>query len=410
MRKGTLLVLGIISIILMLSPGTANAIPAFARREGVPCQMCHFRMPELREDGYAYLRRGLREEPMEPMAASTSPAGPTAPMPGGEQMKTPAGSTSPLLGTPLNLQWAKYLSVMGHHDLVIQRGSRATFDAGAVDIWVGGPFDRHWSALANPSFDIENGGSSVDVAYGQYITKWAEQFGSVRFGQTMPFAILFHQGGPSMPLSTPVVLSTPPDTGTSWTPTTLLRGVEFGFVNLPRWNAYLGVGQPHLEDTSAADESNRHTDFYGSAEYLFDPSGSSLALYGYRGEASVAPNGADRSFHRIGLFSNLFWPKTKGVFGFVTGSDEADDGRSLDNNGLFVLGERLLSERWAAYARYDWLRQDLSAGGAETITGPTLGVSWWAATPIRLTLEGQILNATGQPQARSLSMEFLWIF
>ena len=38
------------------------AVPAFARRESAKCQMCHYRLPELNEDGHSYIRRGLREE------------------------------------------------------------------------------------------------------------------------------------------------------------------------------------------------------------------------------------------------------------------------------------------------------------------------------------------------------------
>jgi len=364
--------------------------------------MCHFRIPELNDDGHAYLRRGLREEPGGGM-------GKMGAMGTGQEPKTPVAAESRPLGQPLTLQWADYLTVMGHHTFIAEKDARATFDAGGIDIWAAGPFNKQWSALANPSFDIENGGSSVDQAYGQYISHWDTQFVSGRAGQLLPFSILFNQGGPSMPLSTPLILSTSPDTGTSWTPATLVRGLETGGINLPKWNVYMGVGQPHLETTLPGDV--RHTDVYGSGEWLFGTSGNSLTIYGYSGKAFLSPSAPGQSFHRIGLFGNgYFGKKTKAVLGYMTGSDKDVNNLSLDNSGYFALGEQLLSDHWATYARYDWFKQDLSAGGSRTTEGPALGVSWWAATEIRLTLETQFLKRSGESRDQMLSTELLWVF
>ena len=380
----------------------AQAVPAFARREGVSCQMCHFRIPELNEDGHAYLRRGLREKPDGAM-------GEMGGMQAGNELKMPVAAEPRPLGQPLALQWADYFTVMGHHMFTAEKGARANFDAGVIDIWAAGPFDRRWSALANPSFDIENGGSSVDQAYGQYISRWNARFASGRGGQLIPFAILFNQGGPSMPLSTPLILSTSPDTGSSWTPSTPVRGLEAGGINLPTWNIYVGFGQPHLETTLPDDV--RHTDIYAGGEWLFGDSGNSITIYGYSGQAFLSPAASGQSFHRVGVFGNGYFGKnTKAVLGYMTGSDKDAGNNSLDNSGYFVLGEQLLSDHWAAYARYDRLRQDLSAGGASTTEGPALGISWWAATEVRLTLEAQFLKSSGGSRDRILSAEFLWAF
>lgn len=395
------------------APRIAQAVPAFARREGVSCQMCHFRVPELNEDGHAYLRRGLREEPGGMAEMPAMPAGTTMPMPTTPPTQ-PAAATPRPLGEPLPLRWADYLTVMGHHMVMAERGKRVMIDAGVLDLWIGGPLDQRWSALANPSFDIEAGGSGVEQAYGQYITHWDTRFGSARFGQLLPFAILFNQGGPSMPLSTPVVLETSADTGNPWSPTSNIRGVEVGAVNLARGSLYLGLGQPHVEedDVGAAqpvDAGERHLDLYASGEYLFGKTGNSLTAYGYWGNATL-PTGDDGRFHRFGAFANVFAARSKFVAGYLQGSDGTGTGVTLDNAGYFVLAEHLLSERWAAYARYDHFRQDLVAGGARTIQGPTLGITWWAQTQIRLTTEAQFLQTTGEPTDRKLTTEFMWVF
>jgi hypothetical protein len=359
-------------------------------------------MPELNEDGRAYMRRGLREEPggeMSEMATEERERKPTQP-----------AYTPRVLGEPLTLQWANYLSIMGHHMFIAERDERPTFDAGVVDLWAAGPFDTRWSALATPSFDIENGEAEVEQGYGHFITRWTDLFGSARFGQVLPFAVLLNQGGPRMPLTIPLVLSVPADTGSTWTPTTFVRGVELAGINSPLWNVYFGVGQPHLEDMDEPPGFERHTDIYSSAEWIFDRRGNSLTFYGYWGSSLLSPVATNQPFHRLGFFGNIYGSHTKGVLGYLAGSDDSADDRSLDNSGYFLLIEQLLSDRWAAYARYDHLRQDLDAGGSQNISGPTLGVSWWSSTETRLTLETQFLKTSDEPRDRMLMMEFLWAF
>ncbi|MGA7617365.1 MAG: hypothetical protein WBX15_19545 [Thermoanaerobaculia bacterium] len=323
----------------------------------------------------------------------------------GQPTKTPAAAVRRKLGEPLPLQWADYFTVMGHHMVTQNRGSRTRFDAGRIDLWMGGPIDRHWSGLVNPTADIEEGGLDVEQAYVHYDSHWNERFVSARVGQIMPFAILFNQGGPGMSLSAPVVLTTAADTGTTWTPTTLMRGAEIGAVNLPRWNVYAGVVQPNREGSQTTDP---HTDAYASAEYLIGKRGDSLTAYGYWGKATGL-DAHDRGFHRIGLFANAYAKSTKATAGYLTGSDDSV-GRSLDNWGYFVQAEQLLSEQWAAYVRYDRFRQDLAAGGARSIDGPSVGVSWWAQSQIRLTLEGRVLETSGERNNRMLMAEFMWVF
>ena len=400
--------------LVLLSCGYAYAIPAFARREGVTRQMCHFRLPELNNDGHEYARRGLREDPpglemnMDPSEQkhpdmNMAPAKPTE-MPG-----MPTAGRHPQ-GQPINPNWPKYITVMGHHTFSAETHTRPVFDAGGLDLWVAGHLDAHWTGLANPSLNLRNGSTAVDQAYGQYITHWADRFGSGRVGQLLPFAILFNQGGPKMPLSDPLILSIPADTGYGWTPESFVRGLELGAVDLKRATAYLGIGQPKLEGTILTDQPGfeRHTDFYGTGEWLFTPNGDSLTVYGYQGSAWLSPAAPDRSFHRVGFFGNVSGPSTKATLGFLTGSDEDAAGRSLDNTGYFALVEQLLSNRWAAYLRYDHLKRDLSTGRTQTLSGPAIGVSWWAQTQVRLTLEGQFLSISGENSDNRVMTELLW--
>jgi len=361
-------------------------------------------MPELNKDGHDYARRGLREEP---------PSLEVKMVAGEKEMKPaiPANTRQPL-GVPLHLQWANYFTIMGHHMFNAQTHERPLFDAGVIDLWAAGPINPNWTGLVNPSFNIQEGTSDVDQAYGQYVTHWANRFGSSRFGQLQPFAILLNQGGPKMPLSDPLILSVPGNTGYGWTPESFLRGVELGAVNLNMATVYLGLVQPKLEDTTITEQSDfqRHTDFYGSGEWIFTEDGDSLTAYGYVGSAWLSPTSPDNSFHRWGFFGNVYGPSTKATLGFLAGSDDDITGRPWDNSGYFALVEQLLSQRWAAYLRYDQMRRDLSAGRTQTLSAPAIGFSWWAQTQIRITLEGQFLSITDQDRDNRFMSEFMWAF
>jgi hypothetical protein len=112
----------------------------------------------------------------------------------------------------------------------------------------------------------------------------------------------------------------------------------------------------------------------------------------------------------VGLFGNLYRKQQKWVAGYLSGSDTAADGTRLDNSGWFLLGEQLLSDRWAAYARYDRYRQDLLRGGSQRIRGPALGASWWMRTEAWLTVEAQALATSDRGTERTLSAQLTLAF
>ena len=390
----------LVSVLSLLQVRSSQAVPAFARREGAKCTTCHFRLPELNEDGHSYIRRGLREEP-----------GGMAPQPGmdmgvKEAAKAPVASTDRALGEPLPMDWQDYLTVIGHHSFEVRTHAKAEFHSGTIDGWIGGPLDQHWSGVANLAFDIEAGGVEVEQAYAQYNTSWSQRFVSLRFGQLLPLVVLFNGGGAAMPLSAPVVLESPSREQNPWAPATLLRGAEIGVVDLPSWNAYVGVGQPQIDGLAGAS----HTDVYASAEYLFGKKGNAFSGFGYKGEIATSPGQPSIDYERVALFANAYGPRMKGVLGLLWGRDTPAGDESLDTAGGFLLAEVLLAERWAGYARYDYANREAPVGDAETTDGPTFGVSFWAQTQVQLTLESQFLKSTGTSRDGSAVGELLWAF
>jgi len=376
-----------LGFLVILGNQSAQALPSFARHEQVSCQLCHTRMPEMNDEGRAYLLRGLRES-----SAGTTKA-----------------ATQPTLGEPTPIQWSNYLSLVAHPGLSFAKGAREQITSGGFDLVAAGPLDQHWSGVVNPSFDTAGNTVSFPLAYGQYTTSGEEKFWTVRAGQFTPFALFLNQGGgPSMTLSTPTVLSNSATTGNTWTPTTPLQGIELGAVDLPHGSAYLGVAQPNLGPTP---EPN--TDLYASVEYLLGQTKDSVTAFGYWGNATLMPAAnvtVHKHFDRVGGFANVYFPNSKIVAGYLTGGDRDVNGDSLNSNGYFLLGEYLPTDRLGLYARYDHLNQGLPGGGSQTLEGPTLGVTWWAQSQIRLTTEAQIQNQTQTPRVSTLTAEFMVVF
>ncbi len=109
----------------LLQVRISQAVPALARRESAKCQMCHFRLPELNEDGHSYIRRGLREERpgVEPMSGMAMGSSHGAKSP-------PVASTARPLGEALPLEWQHYMTVMGHHTYEARNHEKAHFTRG----------------------------------------------------------------------------------------------------------------------------------------------------------------------------------------------------------------------------------------------------------------------------------------
>ena len=127
-------------------------------------------------------------------------------------------------------------------------------------------------------------------------------------------------------------------------------------------------------------------------------------------QIAAAPGQPSLDYNRVALFANACGPRAKGVLGLLWGTDKPAGAQSLATKGGFLLGEILLTERWAGYARYDYANREVPVGDAETTDRPTIGVSFWAQTQVRLTLESQFLRTTGSSRDRSAMAELMWAF
>ena len=155
---------------------------------------------------------------------------------------------------------------------------------------------------------------------------------------------------------------------------------------------------------------SRHTDVYASAECLIGGNGNAVSVFGYKGEIAASAEQPSLDYERAVLFANVYGAKAKGVLGLLWGRDKPVGDQSLDIKGGFMLGEVLLAEQWAGYARYDYAKREVPVGDAEITDGPAFGASFWAQTQLRLTLESQFLKQTGAARDRSAIGELMWAF
>lgn len=381
-------VLTCVAAVLAMSAQAVLAIPAFARKEGLKCQSCHFRMPDLNPFGRAYAQRGFR------VAVES----------GAKKKETKPAATAPAkgkkpLGTPTT-KLPNYVDIEGR--LVTSPGGSIddTFTISRIGLLLGGALSGQWSAFVDPNFSAERN-SDTNQAYVQYVTKMGPMVGSIRFGQMLPYAILLNQGRSGASIQPPDSLTLATQDGS---PTTLLRGIEVGLSRQNDWYAYAGAARLHFNDElDDAPWPGHHTNFYASYEKILDSKGDSVALYGLSGRVTdpystyiynyydYLYDYKDADFHKIGLFANIYQGRTKGVLGYVNGKMDSSVVGPIRTSGWFLQAETLLSDRWAVFGRYDHFRGDWNDPeyGRDTFrfSDSTIGASYWLSTQTSLTLE-----------------------
>lgn len=347
----------------------ANAIPAFARRAGgVSCAMCHWHQNALNATGKAFLRSGFRLA--EEKADATS--------------------------TELRLSHYGSLVLSPGFSAVKDDGTR--FSAGDAVLWLGGPVDDRFSAIAETEFHIDDEETEVEEIYAQYVSDPGSKYTSLRVGQFQPLALLGQVSGPPrIALSRPAVISGKATNGNGFRPRSRLRGAEFGTVNGPV-SAYLGIGNG--QGQNAADN---HMDIYATVEREIGNEGSSVGAWGYWGEA-VLGGGFRDTYHRYAVIGNYTAADNRVVGAIAFGKDGDPGGSDLDNNGWFIEGAHKFNPETAGYVRWDQFNADLSGGGESKTHGPTLGISWTLGSLTRFTVEGQFLDVDGSNE-NSLSAE-----
>jgi len=183
---------------------------------------------------------------------------------------------SSALGEPLPMDWQDYLTVMGHHSFesaLMRRPSftqaRSMLDRRATR----SALVRRREPRVRHRGRRRRGGTGL-CQYTPPGVNASFPCASASFFSCRPL----QRGWRGHATVCAVVLESPSRAQNPWAPATLLRGVEVGVVDLPSWNAYVGVGQPQIDGLAGAS----HTDVYASAEYLFGKKGNAFSGFGYK--------------------------------------------------------------------------------------------------------------------------------
>ena len=364
--------LGMVTVatVLMASAALpAHAVPAFARRAGgVSCNMCHWHQNALNATGKEFLRHGLR------IADERADV------------------------TRADVKVGDYASLMLAPNFSAVEGGGTRFSGGDAVLWLGGPVDERFSALAETEFVVDEEEVAVEEVYVHFVSGPGDRYLSGRFGQFQPLVLLGQiSGPPRVALSRPEVISGRATNGNGFRPRDRVRGVEIGAVNGPL-SGYLGIG-----NGTGQNASDNHMDIYATVEHEIGVLGSSIGAWAYWGEAVLAGGFRD-SFQRYGVIGTYTGASTRVVGAFLLGSNDDPSGADLDNNGWFVEAAHKLRPDTAVYARWDQFDRDLASGGERRTDGPTLGVSYIPTDVTRLTVEAQWLE-TDSTSGDSLTME-----
>jgi hypothetical protein len=338
----------------------SNAVPSFARRAGgVSCDMCHWHQNALNATGKEFLRHGVRFADEQANA-------------GDEDFKL-----------------SHYASLLLTPGLSAVEGDGTRFSAGDAALWVGGPLDGKFSALAEIEFQIDDVEVEVEEIYAHYVSDPGSNYFSGRIGQFQPLALLAQVSGAARTtISRPEAISGRATNGNGFRPRSRLRGVEFGTVRGPL-SAYLGLGNGPQQN--AADN---HMDIYATVEHEFGDQGSSIGAWAYWGEA-VLGGGERDSFNRYGILGNYTAEKFRVLGGVLVGSNDDALGAELNNQGGFLEVDYALKPGTVLYGRWDKFDRDVSGGGETSTDGPTLGFSWLPTAFTRIAVEGQWLDTNG---------------
>lgn len=337
--------------LLVLSGVQALAIPAFARKYGVVCGMCHVTWPRLNDFGQKFRMNGYQ-------------------MPGAEaQEKT----ILELPGVPLSARTA-----VGYtFDTFSPKagGTRVSqFEVNGLDLLGGGVLGRNigffltYLPQISPQSGVEAQDGEIEqanVVFSRLHSTWLNlrvgrfdpayvPFSPLRSLSVSPYEIYAFNGSPQLPPAGTV------GSLNSFAMADTADGIElYGWGNLPLQYA-VGI----TNGSRANNQDDGPSDIYGRAAWVFGPgfgqtAGQRVGVLGYLGRARAAGGGPRQAFNRLGVDANL----NKGPFNlqllYLHGHDNgafnvANPGHAYDFDGGFAQLNYFMSGS-AGFLRYGWV-------------------------------------------------------
>jgi hypothetical protein len=362
-------------------PATALAIPAWGRKYGTSCSLCHYpNVPRLNSYGQRYRRAGFRTE--------------------GEINKDQEITNV-----------GNFLSVRGRlryqADFQDHGATTNDFRLNDITLFYAGTLSKHFSAFTESEVAQDGDWDVLATAHGIY-GEWGN-FATIRLGQ-MHTLTRVGWGGLDRPtgITTPAPLSAVLTSG--GVPFKLnedQKGLELTYVyNDSRVIAQVlnGVNiRGGVAKGRSGTDDDQEKDIVLAFEQIIDDIASGFTVFGYRGVAhfdpttgGVAKGPANRyEFYRFGATANKVFDSGFEIQGgYVRAEDSVPNerGRDISGNSFYVQAEQYLQSLGLTFlGRYDYVNPRLGHSEDEVHTG-TLGAVATLEEYVRVALEASLAS------------------
>ena len=308
---------------LVMSASPASAVPAWSRRYGFSCGMCHaYPSLQLTGTGLDFLRRGHR-----------------------------------LQDDKFDKDLTNLLSVHGEWTYTKQEKEPAPFESPDAHLHAGGAISSHFSTYA----DVTLNGGDLETLMLQFTKEHGdESYFTARIGKISPTIVRNYGNGLIASASAPLVLTDATLADNPFTPARESFGIDIA----QRWKGlFVQTGVLNGEDVPGQASVNGHKDFFASAEVTASGQPTGVGLYYYRagydlGDPEVATL-FDR-YDRTGVFGNYTRDKLRLAGAYVFGKDRVQTLSERRIRGFYVQLDGHPGDWGAPFARYDWVKTEVA--------------------------------------------------
>lgn len=379
MRRTTVSALIAILILVVVAP--SNAIPAFSRKYGFNCGMCHVSWPRLNDFGQKYRSNGYQIPGQEEQEKAIGQLGgpPLA-------LRTSAGYTSDQFSpndaeTETNQFQINGVDVLGGGLLGINKGF---FLAYLPQIEGGNGVEGQAGEVEQANVILSRIGSTwFNARLGRYEALYTP-FSNLRSITISPYEIYTFNGSPN------VTASTARGSLNTFALSDTATGAEFTGWGRSPWQYAFGL-------TNGSRQNNTNdgpSDVYLRGAYVIgqgfgQTSGQRLGATAYFGQTRALTAGGRDSFNRLGFDANLNNGPYNAQLQFIQGRDNGAfnifaPGTTYKFSGGFLQLNRFEMES-SIFARYDWV--NTPSEDNHDITRWTVGWRKHIAHPLMLQLE-----------------------
>lgn len=326
-------------VVLLLGAQTASAIPAFARREGVPCGTCHYRANRLNQIGLDYYRQGFRFAVAPPAKEAKA-----------EAVKTDS--------------FGNYFTIQGILDYK-KNEKKAYTTSNKVTLFGAGALNEKWSFLAETTVNPADAQEVADLFIG-YTTGGESHYAFLRAGQMLPLMLVDN-------------------------PLEIANDHSAAFPRDRRQGAAAGYnfGKMWIEGTlvaPAGTSTRNNVDAVVNGQYIFTGNGSSLGAYAWAGKFNQDSKTSD-DYNRVGVVGNFNELKKLLIaVGYSGGKGDSGGGGNAKTKGVFAQAEYLFSDRTTVFLHV--LRADPNTSiSGDSQTTYTASLNYWPYEAVALAAQ-----------------------